>query len=707
MPSRLAVSACLVVTVLLGSAAPVRAACDVTTASTSGVSVTLNGIGSSYTVHLCVTSRVIQWGLYGSPSGANPFIDTLNNLPMTAGGLTLTSLSYSSAKASYTFVPIGDLSATTEYDITVNSVTGVGSDTITLWYASSCTIDNACNSNPTPTNTAFTMSVTLPVAPTVTSVAPAVGPTGGGTSVAITGTGFTGATSVKFGDSQSATFTIDSSTSIVATTQPGSGTVHVTVTRNGLTSASSSADQYTFAPPPTVTLVSPSAGSTAGGTAVTLTGTGFLAGATVTFGGTSATSVSVVNSTTITAATPAHAAGAVTVGVMQASGTAQVTSGFTYVVPPTASGISPGWGPTTGGTGVTIAGTAFVNGTTVTIGGTAATSVVVASGTSLSAVAPAHVPGRADVVVTVPGNVSATMTGGFVYVSRGMPTADFDGDHRPDVSVFRPSTGTWFSMDSSSGNATYRNRGWGVQAQGDTPFVGDFDGDGLVDPTVYRPSTGTWFVLGSGGGFATWTSFGWGVSTDTPMPADYDGDGRTDAAVYRPSTGVWYIRPSNGATQWNAAFGTTDDIPLAGDFDGDGKADLAVYRPSTGTWFWLESSTNFTAYDYRGWGSQAQGDIPAPGDYDGDGKTDLCVFRPSSGTWFILESHAGYTTWTWQGWGATGDILVPSDYDGDGKTDVAVYRASSGTWYVKPASGAATWSVVFGQAADVPLLKIR
>ncbi len=68
-------------------------------------------------------------------------------------------------------------------------------------------------------------------------------------------------------------------------------------------------------PVPTVSSVSPSSGSTAGGTAVTITGTNFVAGATVTFGATAATNVTVVNSTTITATTPAGSAGAVTVTV--------------------------------------------------------------------------------------------------------------------------------------------------------------------------------------------------------------------------------------------------------------------------------------------------------------------------------------------------------------------------------------------------------
>jgi hypothetical protein len=91
-------------------------------------------------------------------------------------------------------------------------------------------------------------------------------------------------------------------------------------------------------PPPVVTAVNPKSGTTAGGTAVAITGTGFQAGATVTFGGTAATSVVVVNSTRITAVTPAKATGKVAVAVTNPNAqSSSLANGFFYAPPASVS----------------------------------------------------------------------------------------------------------------------------------------------------------------------------------------------------------------------------------------------------------------------------------------------------------------------------------------------------------------------------------
>ena len=121
-------------------------------------------------------------------------------------------------------------------------------------------------------------------APTVTSINPTSGPTAGGTSVTITGTNLSGATAVDFGTGNAADHHRDSATSITATSPAGSGTVDVTVTTTGGTSATSPADLFTYVPAPTVTSINPTTGPAGGGTSVTITGTNLIGATAVDFG---------------------------------------------------------------------------------------------------------------------------------------------------------------------------------------------------------------------------------------------------------------------------------------------------------------------------------------------------------------------------------------------------------------------------------------
>ncbi|MFJ1886745.1 MULTISPECIES: IPT/TIG domain-containing protein [unclassified Streptomyces] len=252
--------------------------------------------------------------------------------------------------------------------------------------------------------------------PVVSFVNPAQGPVSGGTTVVITGTSLTGATAVRFGAANAAFYTVTSATQITAVTPAGSaGSVPVTVTSPSGTSNATVIFTYTVVSTPTVTGLSPSIGSTGGGTMVTVTGTNFSGATQVRFGSVNASSFSVVSPTKITAVSPPGAAGAVPVTVTTPAGTsaAAPASYFFYASAPVLTAVCPSAGPAFGGNTVTLTGQNLSNATAVRFGAlpTVFNSV---SSTEISATAPAG-SGVVTVTVTTPGGTSNSLA--YAYVS--------------------------------------------------------------------------------------------------------------------------------------------------------------------------------------------------------------------------------------------------------------------------------------------------
>ena len=289
-------------------------------------------------------------------------------------------------------------------------------------------------------------------------------------------------------------------------------------------------------------------------------------------------------------------------------------------------------------------------------------------------------------------NSDGGTSGDYIYTTSkaalsGTATANFDTDGKSDFSVWRPSTGTWYWLNSTDNSFSGAQFG----STGDRVAPGDYDADGKTDLGIFRPSTGTWYIQKSTGGVII---VQFGSTGDIPVAGDYDGDGKADFALWRPSNGVWYIFRSSDLSYDIRQFGIPTDKIAQADYDADGKTDIAVYRPSTGEWYVWKSSDNST-FVYQFGISE---DKPVPADYDGDGKADFGVFRPSNGTWYVQRTTAGFGAVQF---GANGDKPVPTDYDGDGKTDFAVYR--NGLWFALRSTDLGVSIVSFGLAEDVPV----
>lgn len=262
---------------------------------------------------------------------------------------TLTSIAVTPADPSILIQETQQFTATGTYSD--NSTADITA--LVAWSSSDeslVTIDDSglATAGPTETPAPVTISATLDsiqgsttlsvvdLSPAVTNVSPATGSTSGGESVVLTGVNFTGASAVYFGSSPAASFTVDSDTSITATSPAGSaGSVDISVVTNHGSSAANPSDQFTYVAAPTVTALSPSSGSTAGGTSVILTGTGFSTATSVNFGSTSASSFVIDSDTQISAVSPAASAGTVDVTVTTPYGTSPTSSAdeFTSIAP--------------------------------------------------------------------------------------------------------------------------------------------------------------------------------------------------------------------------------------------------------------------------------------------------------------------------------------------------------------------------------------
>jgi hypothetical protein len=482
---------------------------------------------------------------------------------------------------------------------------------------------------------------------------------------------------------------------------------------------------------PTITSVNPNSGLVGGGLQVTIAGSHFEPGATVTFGANAATTVTVVNSAQITATTPAAAGpGAVNVVVTNPDATAVTApSAFTYKLPPTTvTSVVPHGGPLVGGTSVVITGTNFSSVTAVSFGSTAATAYTVNSATQITATSPAGT-GTADVTVTAVGGTSATSAADRFTYGLGAPTGvaatagnesatvtwtapGFDGGSAimsytvtgspgGSQTLSCPCTTLQAIVGSLTNGTSYTFTVHAINGSGSgpesassnavTPAAPPGAPTNVIATAGDSQATVSWTAPSANGGSPV-TSYRVtpyiGTAAQTPISAALvtsftvtglaNGTAYTFAVTALNAAGAGAESlPSNSVTPVHPAGGPVVGKPIVGDFNGDGKADLALVTTS-GVSVALSTGSAFSAATvwapFPFYGSVAT----LAGDVTGDGKADLLAVNanqvfvlPSTGTGFGAPS--GWSNIPF--YGTRGTFLA--DVNGDGKADLVAVNNDS------------------------------
>jgi hypothetical protein len=428
-----------------------------------------------------------------------------------------------------------------------------------------------------PGGTSGSQPYTFVAPPTLTTVAPPAGTTAGGTTVNLTGTNFNTATDVFFGAVDVTSFTINSNTSITVTSPAhAAGQVSVTVENPGGTSGS---QPFTFAAPPTLTTVAPPSGSTAGGTAVNLTGTNFNTATDVFFGAVDVTSFTINSNTSITVTSPAHAAGQVSVAVENPGGTSG-SQPYTYVAPPTLTTVAPPAGTTAGGTTVNLTGTNFTTATDVFFGADDVTSFTVNSNTSITVGSPAHAAGQVSVTVQNPGGTSGSQPYTFVAA--------------PTLTTVAPSAG------KAAGGTTVNLTGTNFTTATDVFFGAD-------DVTSFTINSNTSITVTSPAHAVG------GVSVTVENPGGTSG---SQPYTYDPVPALSSLAPPSGSTAGG------NDVVLTGTgFTGATEVDFggtAISACGSGSCFTVDSDTQITVNNIPGGSAGAVNvDVTTPGGTSG------------------------------------------------------------------------------------------
>jgi len=572
------------------------------------------------------------------------------------------------------------------------------------------------------------------LADTTQALAPTATPSSAraGTTVTITGSNFTGVTTVTFGGVAATSFTVVSSTTITAVVGSGATGNIVIQTASGPVTIPG----FTFiSPSPTVRSFTPTSGGA--GASVTIYGSNFTGATAVDFGDSTAASFRVTSDTSIIAVVGPVIPGSLPISVATPGGVATSQGGVFYTGP-VISGFSPQSGPV--GTTVTITGAGFnptaannvvyfgtekatvnavtASAITVTVPTGAAYQPITVTANGLTAFtnAPFSVTFPGAGTVFTPSQFGPSVLNATNRVPLGVTATDLDGDGMVDVAVLNL---------TDQNISLYRNRGLfngqvffhtqvdiGASSGANFLTTGDLTGDGRPEILTTNNNCGVSTISiykntsqPGNFSFSAPLSYPTGLSNCSGPNAatitDLDGDGRPDIVIANSDNSITVYH--NTSVGGNLSFTGAGNYPvgatgsysvIAGDIDGDGKPDLAVVATNSNIVTLYRNTSAPGAISLQNAGTVTTGSGPfaaALGDLNGDGKQDLAVvnandftvtvFRNTSTTGVI--SFGDSLTYNIRPSAPKGVVIT--DIDGDGKPDVAVLNSTpqyvSGTNY--------------------------
>ncbi|MGE0434237.1 MAG: FG-GAP-like repeat-containing protein [Planctomycetota bacterium] len=549
---------------------------------------------------------------------------------------------------------------------------------------------------------------TGPTGPQITGITPAAGPIAGGTSVTLTGSGFTaqqaGPCTVTFDGVDAANINVAGDTTITCDA-PAHAAGAVDVVVSNLRGTATRVGGFEYLGAPTVFSVAPGSGSVLGGQSVTITGSGFERGNpginSVTFGGVAATNVAVQDDTTLTCDTPAGTTGDADVVVSNVYGAGTLSPGFAYLPQPTVVSVTANGGPMSGGLNVTISGSGFVaNGAgacSVTFGATAASNVQVSDDSTLTCDTPSGGAGAGGTTVDVTvsnANGSGTLVSAFTWFAAPTITQIMPPYGNPLGGGSHSITGSGFVNNSPGTNV--------VTIGGQTATIVSVDSDTQLAVTSPALAYGSYDVVVSNtNGSATLTngyaSRAYEPAADVTMAnaqfaspavvADFNTDAYPD--IVFAAEGRIHFRPGDGSgtfttagTSLTGGHNVARKLAVA-DFDHDGDLDVAATFDFITNGSLVVAINDGTGTFTHATGSPFNGTPAAgvcTGDFDRDGWADIAWTRPNDNqlhVWlglgnvtFSIAPSSPYTL-------ADARVVVSGDVNHDGIPDLAVTRRSA------------------------------